>query len=215
MRAKELLNLISYGESSTLEFKRKSTQPEKLAKEIVAMANTKGGYLLIGVDDNGRIYGIDSEKSESDIIEKTCQFFIEPPIPPDIEIINVFDKDVLVLKIDDSKFKPHKVKYVEQTDHKESSKTFIRVGEKSIEASREMTRLMRSQTDDKPLKLSIGENEKRLFQFLEKNERATVKDFAKIVNISTRRAERLLIRLVRAGVIQIHNDSNHDYFTLV
>jgi len=215
MKAKELLNLISYGESSTLEFKRKSTKPEKLAKEVVAMANTKGGYLLVGVDDNGKIYGIDSEKSETDIIEKTCLFFIEPPIEPQIEIVNVFDKDVLVLRIDDSLTKPHKVKYEETPDSKEPNKTYIRVGEKSIEASREMTRLMKSQTDDKPLKLSIGENEKRLFQFLEKNEQATVKDFAKIVNISTRRAERLLIRLVRAGVIQIHNDSNHDYFTLI
>lgn len=214
MNAKELLNLISNGESSTLEFKRKSTTPEKLAKEIVAMANTKGGYLLVGVDDNGKIYGIDSEKSESDIIERTCLFFIEPPISPQIEIINVFDKDVLVLKIADSELKPHKVKY-DEADKNEPNKTYIRVGEKSVEASREMTRLMKSQTDDKPLKLSIGENERRLFQFLEKNERATVKDFSKIVNISTRRAERLLIRLVRAGVIQIHNDSNHDYFTLV
>jgi len=213
MKVNELVNLISNGESSTLEFKRKSTTPEKLAKEIVAMANTKGGYLLVGVDDNGKIYGIESEKSESDIIERTCLFFIEPPISPQIEIINIFDKDVLVLKIEDSELKPHKVKY--DNAKNEPNKTYIRVGEKSVEASREMTRLMKSQTDDKPLKLSIGENEKRLFQFLEKNERATVKDFSKIVNISTRRAERLLIRLVRAGVIQIHNDSNHDYFTLV
>ncbi len=215
MKPKELLNLISNGESSSLEFKRKSTNPEKIAKEIVAMANTKGGYLLVGVDDDGKIYGIDSEKSESDIVEKTCLFYIEPPIEPKIEIVNVYDKDVLVLYVDNSNHKPHKVKLVSDDFHKDYDKTYIRVGEKSIEASREMRRLMKSQSDDKPLKLSIGENEKRLFQFLEINERATVKDFAKIVNISNRRAERLLIRLVRAGVIQIHNDSHHDYFTLV
>ncbi len=215
MRPKELLNLIAKGESSTLEFKRKSTNPEKLAKEIVAMANTRGGYLLIGVDDNGWIYGIESEKSESDIIERTCMFFVDPPINPDIQIINVRDKDVLVLTITPSDNKPHKIIIDDKQSKKEILKAYIRVGEKSIEASREMTRLMKSQTDDKPLKLSIGENEKRLFDFLEQNERATVKDFSKIVNISTRRAERLMIRLVRAGVLQIHNDSTYDYFTLV
>ncbi|HRP02593.1 MAG TPA: putative DNA binding domain-containing protein [Candidatus Kapabacteria bacterium] len=216
MRAKELLSLISEGESSSLEFKRKTTAPSKIAKEIVAIANTKGGYLLVGIDDNGKIYGIASEKSEIDVISTCCQFYIEPPITPNIEIVCIDSKDILVLRIDNSNYKPHRVKHDgEKNESKENNKIYIRVGEKSVEASREMSRLMRSQTDDKPLKLGIGENEKRLFKFLEQNERATVKDFAKIVNISNRRAERLLIRLVRAGVLQIHNDSTYDYFTLV
>jgi DNA-binding MarR family transcriptional regulator len=74
---------------------------------------------------------------------------------------------------------------------------------------------MKYTADEKPLKLSIGYNEKRLFAYLEKYEKSTVKDFAKLVNISDRRAERLLIRLVRAGALQIHNDLHHDYFTLI
>lgn len=214
MRRKELLELIAKGESSMLEFKRKSTEPVKIAKEIAAMANTNGGYLLIGVDDNGKIYGIESEKSEIDFIERTCGFYIIPPIMPNIEIVNIFDKDILVLKIEPSKVKPHRIVLENPETKKDIYRAYIRVGEKSVEASREMTRLLKSISDEKPLILSIGDKEKRLFEFLEKNERATVKDFAKIVNISDRRAERIMIRLVRAGVLQIHNDTNHDYFTL-
>lgn len=214
MRPKELIDLIAQGESTVLEFKRKSVSPAKLAKEITAFANTNGGYLLIGVDDNGTIYGIPSEKSEIDIVERACVFFIDPPIVPSISIVNVFDKDILVVKINKSEIKPHKL-LIEETDtNKKTYKAYIRIGEKSIEASREMTRLMRMQTESKPLKLGIGEKEKRLFDFLEKHERATVKDFTRLVNISERRAERLMIRLVRAGVLQIHNDEHHDYFTL-
>lgn len=215
MKTKQLLEIISNGESTTVEFKRKCTKPEKLAKEIVALANTKGGYLIVGVDDDGTIYGIDSEKSEQDILEKTCQFYIEPPIEPFFEIAYIKEKYLLIMKIESSNHKPHKVIIDENQTDKEEKKAYIRVGEKSVEASREMTRLLKSQTDDKPLKLSIGNNEKRLFAFLEKNERITVNDFAHLVNISNRRAERLLIRLVRAGVIQIHNDSTYDYFTLI
>ncbi len=212
MKYKKFIEIISNGESTTLEFKRKGTTPVKLAKEIAAIANTSGGYLIVGIDDNGKIYGIDSEKSESDIVEKACTFFINPPIEPDIEIIAVNDKDVLLLKIEESKIKPHRV--IDDDNDDKNSKVYIRLGEQSVEASREMTRLMRQQTLDKPLKLSIGEKEKYFFSYLEKNERATVKEFANLVNISERRASRLLIRLVRAGVLSIHNDTHHDYFTL-
>ncbi len=89
MRPKELIELISEGESTTLEFKRKISSSEKIAKEVVAFANTIGGYLLIGVDDDGTLYGIESEKSDTDILEKACCFLISPPIEPIIEIVKI------------------------------------------------------------------------------------------------------------------------------
>lgn len=214
MTRKELLDMISEGESTTVEFKRKATTPQKLAREISAFANTKGGWLLIGVDDNGAIVGVRSEKSEIDIVEKACEFNIDPPIQPIIQIIAVNDFDIIIIKIEQSKSKPHKVSLIDAEEGKEIHKAFIRLGEKSMPASREMTRLMTYQTEGKPITLSIGEKEKRLFTYLENYEKATVKDFAKLVNISDRRAERLLIRLVRAGVLQLHNDETRDFFTL-
>ena len=52
MRRSQLKEMILSGESTTVEFKRKFTSPEKIAKELTSFANTKGGYLLIGVDDD-------------------------------------------------------------------------------------------------------------------------------------------------------------------
>ena len=48
----ELNKLIEDGENSQTEFKRKFSTPEKIAKEMVAFANTKGGYILFGIDDD-------------------------------------------------------------------------------------------------------------------------------------------------------------------
>jgi len=62
MRRSQVQEMISAGESTTVEFKRKFTEPEKIAKELTAFANTKGGHLLIGIDDDRRIVGISSEK---------------------------------------------------------------------------------------------------------------------------------------------------------
>ena len=78
MNRKQLIELISQGESSTLEFKRKISSFHKIAKEISAFANTIGGYLLIGVDDDGSIVGVESEKSTVDEIKTACEFYLFP-----------------------------------------------------------------------------------------------------------------------------------------
>ncbi len=214
MNIPEIYELIESGESTTVEFKRKAKTPLKIAKELAAFANTKGGFLFVGIDDDATIYGVRSEKSELDVIDKACNFFIDPPIKPEIEIAELKYKDVIIVKIRESKNKPHRL-ISEEDDDNMDNRVYIRIGEKCVIASREMTRLMKQQTLDKPVKLSIGDKEKRLFAYLDKYEKATVKEFAKLVNISTRRAERLMIRLVRAGVMQINNDEYHDYFTLI
>jgi predicted HTH transcriptional regulator len=144
-----------------------------------------------------------------------CRFHIDPPIEPDIEIVNILNWDVIVVYIPQSKNKLHKLTLEDKITQKKFKRAYIRIGEKSIVASREMARLLQYQREDsKPLQLSIGDNEKRLFNYLEKYERITVKDYSRLVNISKRRAERILISLVRAGALQIHNDIL-DYFTLL
>ena len=58
MNPVQVLELISQGESSLLEFKEEQVRPESLAREMVAFANTFGGTILIGVADNGTITGV-------------------------------------------------------------------------------------------------------------------------------------------------------------
>jgi len=215
MYIQEVLKMIEEGEGTSIEFKRKLKTPEKIAKEICAFANTKGGYIFIGVDDDKSIVGIKSEKSEADIVERACKFSIEPEIIPEIEIIEIERKDVMVVAIKEGNRKPYQAVLIDEVDGKEYRQVFIRVGENSVPASSEMKRLLKSQTDGKPLRLGIGDKEQRLFQYLETNERISVQEYAELVNISRRRAGRLLIRLVRAGVIQMTTDTHHDYYSLV
>ena len=47
-----------FGENSGVEFKLDDIRPEQLAKEVVALANLKGGYILLGVADDKTIAGI-------------------------------------------------------------------------------------------------------------------------------------------------------------
>jgi ATP-dependent DNA helicase RecG len=66
--------LIAEGEGLTVEFKEQYTA--KIDRDIVAFANTKGGYILLGVADNGKITGQklnNKIKSEIHSLARNCE----------------------------------------------------------------------------------------------------------------------------------------------
>jgi len=210
----EFNEILEKGENNYIEFKRKVSSLEKIAKEVIAFANTKGGKIFFGVDDDGKIYGVESEKSEIDLIEESCKVYCNPPISPEIEIFHYKGKDIIIANIPESINKPHFL-FEGNLKLTKDSKVYIRVNDKSVLASKEVIQVLRNERPDaKPVKISIGENERRLLDFVEKNERVTVKQFSELVNISERRASRILVKLVQLGVLRIHTLEKEDYFTL-
>jgi predicted HTH transcriptional regulator len=207
--------LIEEGEGFQVEFKRRISSPEKIARTIISLANTKGGHILFGVDDNGSIIGVESEKSEVELIEIAAKDFIDPPVIPLIEIVPFDGRDVIVCYIEESKNKPHYFLGENHTEEKENTRVYIRVNDKTMMASREVVKILQDENPNAPpLKLAIGENEKKLFKYLEEKERITLREYGRLVNISDRRASRILVRLVRAGVLRIHTHEKKEYFTL-
>ena len=61
----ELIEKIMFGEDATIEFKREMPHWDSMADEIAACANAEGGTILIGVDDNREIIGIELDKLDS------------------------------------------------------------------------------------------------------------------------------------------------------
>src|SRR2546421_10146503 len=109
MTTKKLREIIELGESDTLEFKRKFSDFEKIAREMIALANTRGGLLLFGIDDDGSIVGVASEKSEIELITSAAEFYSDPPIDIEIEIIDIEGVDVIAVHICESQNKPHRL----------------------------------------------------------------------------------------------------------
>ena len=58
MNRTELEELIRSGENSGVEFKRDDVIRERLAKELAALLNLRGGHLLLGVEDDGTVTGL-------------------------------------------------------------------------------------------------------------------------------------------------------------
>ena len=215
MNGKELQVLLREGEGFQLEFKRKVSSPTKIARALIAFANTKGGRILFGIDDDKTIVGVESEKMEVEMIEIAGRVHCDPPIEPAIEIVSSKGKDVIVVTIEESDQKPHSLVDQESGSDDLESKVLIRVKDKTVVASKEVVKIMQSEGPDAaPMRISIGETERRVLEYLDGNARVTVKQLGKLVNISDRRASRLLIQLVRAGVLRIHTHEKEDFYTL-
>ena len=98
MRQAELLEIISNGESSKVEFKTDDVHPTVLSEEIVAFANFEGGTILIGVDDSGELKGCTRADIEEFVVN-ICRNNVRPSIIPIIEKITVDKKNIVAVSI--------------------------------------------------------------------------------------------------------------------
>jgi predicted HTH transcriptional regulator len=124
----ELMTLVRGGEDTFLELKVKLSNPERIAQGIVALANTGGGVIVFGVNDNLRVEGLDDADAVRDELVRICREGVSPPLFPFIDIIS-FDNGLRVVALDvEGKRRPYRT-----TD----GRYFLRVGAEKREATRE------------------------------------------------------------------------------
>ena len=127
----ELFEIIANGENSGVDFKRDDIRPEQLAKEVVAMANFQGGRLLLGVEDDGMITGIQRDNLEEWVMN-VFQGKIHPMILPFYEEVRMDDgKAVAIISFPMGISKPYVVR------DRGREEVYIRVGSTSRLATRE------------------------------------------------------------------------------
>lgn len=203
-----LKRLVKTGEGTYLEFKRVISSPEKIAKELAAFANTRGGTMLIGVDDDQKLVGIDSYYEQEFLLDKAVNYCCIPPLNVKVETVPYKEREIIVVYVNESEHKPV---YVEQ-DGKRS--VYIRERDKSVQASREVENVLKNATSTSGITFEYGPNEQKLFRYLNEYQRISVREFSNLVNISQRRSGRILVNLVSAGVLRLFNHEKKEYFTL-
>lgn len=131
MNRVELESLLTSGENSGLEFKRDGCRPEQLAKEIVALANLHGGTILLGVDDDGSVSGLQSDKVEEWVMN-VFSTKVHPSILPFYEEV-AYDEGrrVAVISFPQGTSKPYVVRDAGREE------IYVRLGSTSRRATRE------------------------------------------------------------------------------
>ncbi len=105
MDEQRLQELIQGGETLTVEFKsdRQQISDQEIYEEIVAMANSQGGVLLIGVDNDGTITGAKSRHGKStDPIQLKAAIFNKtvPNVNTRISVVSMPQGPVIAIEVD-------------------------------------------------------------------------------------------------------------------
>jgi ATP-dependent DNA helicase RecG len=109
MEAIELVEVIGRGEDSHVQFKQNVTNADALAGELVAFANTKGGVIIIGIDNQGTIMGLSAEdiRRINQLLSNTATNSVRPSINPETENVLLHDRLVMVVDVKEGVSKPY------------------------------------------------------------------------------------------------------------
>jgi ATP-dependent DNA helicase RecG len=124
----ELIRLIRGGEDTYLELKVKLSNSERIAQGIVALANTSGGVIVFGVNDQLRVEGVDYPNTVQEELVRICREEVVPPIIPFLDVIS-FDNGRRVVTIEvEGKRRPYRTR---------DGRYYLRIGAEKREATRE------------------------------------------------------------------------------
>ncbi|MDR6194296.1 ATP-binding protein [Siphonobacter sp. SORGH_AS_0500] len=203
-----LTDLLSQSEGSTLEFKRTIEAPGRIAKTLAAFANTSGGWLVIGVNDDRSVKGIESEKDIVQQLEAASDLFVQPGVLLRYKAVEHHERRVLIVRVDESEDKPHQAK-----DHQGQWQVYVRARDKSVPATKQMGKWLQEQGEVSS-ELLQQHNVKRLISYLQKHKQISAKQFAQLVNISEYRSDKLLQQCTREGLLLTLHNQQPKTFTL-
>lgn len=203
-----LLKLIAEGEHLRQDFKFCINDSKKIAKSLVAFANTKGGRLLVGVKDNGKIAGVRSDE-EFYMVEAAANLYSNPKIPFTTYQWNIEGKTVLEIKIDTSPEKPHFAK-------DESGKwiAYVRKDDENILVNRIQVEVWKKEKSKKGIYISYSDDEKFLIDYINSNGTITLSKYMRTAPIQRNKAIEILSNFVLLGILIMEPGKNTSFFKL-
>ena len=194
--------LIREGEHQQQDFKFCITDSRKIAKSLSAFANTDGGRLLIGVKDNGKIAGAQSEE-EYHMIQAAAEMYCRPKVQFESKVWNVHGKSVLEITVHPSDDMPH---YAKNDNGKWLA--YIRKDDENHLANKILLEVWKRKSKPSGTYLEYTETEKLLMEYLHENEEISINKFCKLARVGRYKAERILVKLICWEVIDMDFSEN-------
>lgn len=200
--------MIREGEHQKQDFKFCITDSRKIARSLVAFANTDGGSLLIGVKDNGNIVGVQSDE-EYYMVESAALIYSKPPVAFTTRQWHVEGKTVLQVKVEPSRQKPHLAK-----DDNGRWQAYVRHHDENRLAGKVMTEVWNKQKHNKGITVKLTDAEKFLLQYLDTHSFISVSAFARKASLPYKQAEQLLSDFIVLGLVQPYFGDTHVVYQL-
>ena len=97
-----LKKIISQGESETVEFKKSLSESKEIIKTISAFANTKGGRIIVGVSNYGKVLGVEIGKDTVERLANQITQNTDPKVHPRITVEKIDEKQIIIIKVKES-----------------------------------------------------------------------------------------------------------------
>ena len=206
--------LCERGEGRDVECKRGLPRDEKIARTLGAFANTRGGVLLVGVDDRGRVLGAGKAREVVEELRRVAAELLEPALAIEVGIARLEEGPVVCCSVPLSRARPHAVRRADL-----SSEIVVRVGSSNRRAEGATLRALRAPSGTKRSVDPLG---RRVLAWVTQRTKrngqpggdATVQGFARAQNIGMQRARRAFLELERAGFLVGHGLGPRRVFNL-
>lgn len=202
-------NLIKQGEHQKLDFKFEIADSKKIARTLVAFANTDGGKLLVGVKDNGVIAGIRSDE-EFYMVEGAANMYCRPEVFFTSKEWNIDGKIILEIDVPKSKFKPHYAPYKEDL-----WKVYIRANDQNLLASKILLIVWERQKRGKGTYIRYREEEASILKLFKSEGRITLSRIHKETGISRKKLEQILVNFIMLDIIKLEITEKQSYYNLL
>lgn len=193
----ELKALIAQGEHQQLDFKFRIDDSKKIARTLCAFANSKGGRLLIGVKDNGKITGVDPNE-EIHMIIAAAEMYCKPALIVESKVWQEDMKLVLDIWVPKSADRP-----VMAFNEEGVLRAYVRVDDSTLLANKILLGVWRRAgfSNDRPQ--HFGENEISLLKCFSFDEGLTLSKIYRSVNLKKKEIDALLIRFVSWKLVRM------------
>ncbi len=194
---KHIPDLIAQGEHQQLDFKFEISDTRKIARTLVAFANTDGGRLLIGVKDNGKIAGIRSEE-EYYMIDTASTLFCRPEVEFDTTRWKVNGKMVLEVRVHPSDKKPHLAK----NEH-DRWLAYVRVDDQNLVADPVLLQVWKRRKRKQGTYVMYTETEKQLLECMAKEGPCSLNEMSNLTSLKRKVLRQILVNLVAIEVVEM------------
>ncbi len=203
----ELQRLIATGENQQLDFKFRIDDKKKIARTLVAFANTDGGKLLIGVKDNGKVKGVNPEE-EFYMIEGAAHAYCKPEVKIQSKVWEEGHHLVLEIEVEKSGIK-HKA-----VDEEGRWRHYVRVDDHTLLSNKILERVWRLKEHGQSKPSSFDETTSKFLKLIRDESPLRISKLYRKSEMRMSEIDKLLSQLVYWGVVEMRMTEAGTFYAL-
>lgn len=206
-RIPTIAEALLQGEGPRVEYKRTLPGDARAVRPLCAFANTRGGLLLVGVTDTGRVHGLHHPEEVARHLEVLARTLLEPPLVVAAEVVELGGPRIVAVGVPPSQLRPHSLR-----GQRGAPETLVRAGAANRAADGPTLAALRRGPGMRARPAQLDRLERAALEWVRRSGHAatrpsgdaTAARLAKAKNIGIDRARRVLTRLETLGLVVGH-----------